>query len=185
MDRSLLPLLAAVWLFACTTAGPPAAAASPRPTAPAPAAPPPITIRPPAEVVLADADTGLPGITVRDRVSLAEAASEQQNQPLALTRYRAWGWVEEAVRGWAGGAQRLDESLVLLTRVDGATQAFQGWAGELSQRSGCPDGLGLDQCAVSSGALVGRVGRYTFRLSGSGVDLEKLAGVQSARIRRP
>jgi hypothetical protein len=136
-------------------------------------------------VILADADVGLPRLSARDHVGLTQAASEQQNQPLALTEYRRWGWVEESARSWGGGPQRVDESLLLVTRVEGASLAFQGWADELGQRSTCPDGLGLDACAVASGGLVGRVGRYTFRLSGAGVDLAKLAGVQAGRIRRP
>jgi hypothetical protein len=183
--RPLLPLLAALCLLACTNSGQPAAAASPSPTATVPPASPAITIRPPADVILADADVGLPRVATRDDVSLPQAASEQQNQPLALTQYRAWGWIVESVRTWGGGSQRVDENLVLLTRVEGASLAFQGWAGELAQRGGCPDGLGLDQCAVGSGVLVGRVDRYVFRLSGSGIDLSKLGGVQTTRILRP
>jgi hypothetical protein len=136
-------------------------------------------------VILADADAGLPRVSTRDDIGLAQAASEQQNQPLALTDYRRWGWIEESVRSWAGGAKKLDESLLLVTRVDGATLAFRGWAGELAQRKGCPDGLGMDECAMGSGGLVGRVGRYVFRLSGAGVDFAKLAEVQAARVRRP
>jgi hypothetical protein len=136
-------------------------------------------------VILADADVGLPRVSARDHLDLTQAASEQQNQPLALTEYRTWGWVEESVRGWGGGAVRVDESLVLLTRVEGASLAYQSWAGELGQRAACPAGLGLDDCAAGAGGLVGRVGRYTFRLSGSGVDLGKLAGAQAAKIRRP
>ena len=135
-------------------------------------------------MILADADASLARVSARDNVTITQAASEQQNQPLALTEYRQWGWVEESQRSWAGGAQRLDESLVLLTRVEGAGLAFEGWAGELTQRAGCPDGLGLDDCAAGSGGLVGRVGRYVFRLSGSGVDLAKLAGRGARRRRR-
>jgi len=136
-------------------------------------------------VILADADVGLPRVATRDDVGLAQAASEQENQPLALTEYRAWGWVEESVRTWGAGSQRLDESLVLLTRVEGATLAFQGWAGELSQRGACADGLGLDACAVGAGVLVAQVDRYVFRFTGAGVDVAKLAALQSGRVRRP
>jgi hypothetical protein len=183
VGRLLPPLLASLCLAACTNSGPPAAAVTPRAPATSPAASPPITTRPPSEVLLADADAGLARVSGRDHVGLAQAASERQNQPLALTEYRRWGWVEESVRSWAGGARRLDESLLLLTRLEGAGLAFQGWAGDLGQRAACPDGLGLDECAEGSSGLVGRVGRYAFRLSGSGVDLEKLAGVQAAKIR--
>ncbi len=185
MGRPLLPLLAALCLLACTPSSPPAIPARPSLPAATPEASPANTTRAPAEVILADADVGLPRASGRDHVGLAQAASEQQNQPLALTEYRLWGWVEESTRSWAGGAQRVDESLLLLTRADGASLAFRGWAGDLEQRATCPDALGLDECAEGSGGVVGRVGRYTFRLAGSGADLEKLAGVQAARVRRP
>ena len=185
MNRLLLPLLASLCLVACTSSSPAAPPASPSPPAPTASPSPAIAIRQPSEVILADAEVGLPRVSARDNVGLNQAASEQQNQPLALTDYRRWGWVDESVRSWAGGARKVDESLLLLTRVDGATLAFQGWAGELAQGAACPDGLGLDQCAAASGGLVGRVGRYVFRFSGSGVDLGKLAAVQAARIRRP
>jgi hypothetical protein len=185
VGRPLLPLLAALCLLACTNSGQPTAAASPNPSPSLPAASPAITIRLPSEVILADADVALPRTAGRDAVSLAQAASEQENQPLALTQYRAWGWVEEATRSWAGGSQRMDESLVLLTRSEGGVLAFQGWAGDLGPRSLCPDSLALDECAVGSNWLVGRVGRYTFRLVGSGANLVKLAGLQAAKIRMP
>jgi hypothetical protein len=136
-------------------------------------------------VILADAEVGLARVSARDNLDLTQAASEQQNQPLALTEYRTWGWVEESVRGWAGGGPRLDESLVLLTWVEGASLAFQGWAGELTQSTACPAGLDLDECAAGSGGLVGRVGPYVFRLSGAGVDLGKLAALQVGKIRKP
>jgi hypothetical protein len=185
VDRLLLPLLASLCLLACTNSTPSAATATPSLPAPTSAPTPAIGARPPAEVILADADVGLPRVSARDHLDLTQAASEQQNQPLALTEYRTWGWVEESVRGWAGGGQRVDGSLVLLTRVEGASLAFQSWAGELGLRTACPAGLGLDECLVGSGGLVGRVGRYTFRLTGTGADLGKLAGSQAARIRRP
>jgi hypothetical protein len=183
--RLLPPLLAALCLLVCTNSSPPSPATTPSPPAPTPTPSPAIPTRPPSDLVLADADVGLARVSARDNVTITQAASEQQNQPLALTEYRQWGWVEESQRSWAGGSQRVDESLALLTRVEGAGLAFQGWAGELTQRSGCPDGPGLDECALGSAALVARVGRYTFRLSGTGVDFTKLAGAQAARIRKP
>ena len=185
MGRLLLPLLASLCLAACTSSSPPVATPTPSPPAATPSPPPAIATRPTSEVILADADVGLPRVSARDNIGIAQAASEQENQPLALTQYRQWGWVEESVRSWSGGPQKVDESLVLLTRLEGATLAFHGWAGELTGRGTCPDGLGLDQCATGSGGLVGRVGRSVFRLSGSGVDLEKLARVQAGRIRMP
>jgi hypothetical protein len=185
VDRLLLPLLASLCLLACSNSTPPASTSTASPPVATSTPSPAIAVRPPAEVILADADTGLPRVSARDKMGLTQAASEQQNQPLALTEYRQWGWVEESTRTWSGGSQHLDESLVLLTRVEGASLAFQGRAGELTQRAACPAGLGLDECALGSGGLVGRVGRYAFRLSGSGVDLVKLAGAQAGRIRRP
>jgi hypothetical protein len=177
--------LASLCLLACSNSTPPAAAATRSPPTGTSTPTPAIATRPPSDVILADADVGLARVSARDHLDLTQAASEQQNQPLALTDYRTWGWVEESVRGWAGGGQRVDESLVLLTRVEGASLAFFGWAGELTQRAACPPGLGLDECAAGSGGLVGRVGPYAFRLVGTGVDLGKLAGVQASRIRRP
>jgi hypothetical protein len=185
VDRLLLPLLASLCLLACTNSAPPVATATPSSPAATSTPTPTIASRPPADLILADADVGLARVSARDHLDLTQAASEQQNQPLALTDYRAWGWVEESVRSWAGGGQRVDESLVLLTRIEGASLAFQGWAAELGQRVVCPAGLGLDDCAAGSGGLVGRVGRYTFRLTGTGADLGKLAGIQAARIRGP
>jgi hypothetical protein len=185
VGRLLLPLLTSLCLAACTNSSPPAASAAPSPPVASPAASPAIATRPPAEVILTDADAGLPRVAARDNVGLAQAASEQENQPLALTEYRQWGWVEESLRSWAGGPQRIDASLLLLTRPEGASLAFQGWAGELAPVAACPGASGLDECAVGPGGVVGRVGRYVFRLSGSGVDLGKLAGVQAGRIRRP
>ncbi len=185
MGRLLLPFLAALCLLGCTNSSPPPPAASPSPPAACPEASPQIATRPPSDLVLADADVGLTRTSSRDNVGLTQAASEQQNQPLALTQYRAWGWVEESTRSWSGGTRRLDESLVLLTRPEGASLAYHGWTGELTQRAACPVGLGLDECSEGGGSLVARVGRYVFRLVGAGVDLEKLAGVQAARIRKP
>jgi hypothetical protein len=172
-------------VVACTSSSPPAPAATPSAPAPSAAPSPAIVTRPPSDLILADAEVGLPRVSARDDVGLNQAASEQQNQPLALTDYRRWGWVEESTRSWSGGARKVDESLLLLTRVDGATLAFQGWSGELAQGGACPDGLGIDECAAGKGGLVGRVGRYAFWFSGTGVDLGRLAGVQATRIRGP
>nr|MDQ6918973.1 hypothetical protein [Candidatus Dormibacteraeota bacterium] len=179
MGRPLLPFLAALCLLACTYSGPPSPAVSPSPPLASPTTSPPIATRPPTNLVLADADVGLAHSSGRDDITLAQAASEQQNQPLALTWYRTWGWVAESTRSWSDGSRRLDESLVLLTRTEGAILAFQGWTGELTQHAACPVGLGLDECAEGSGSLVARVGRYVFRLVGAGVVLENLAAVQA------
>jgi hypothetical protein len=185
VGRLLPPLLASLCLITCSNSPPPAAAVTPSPPAATATPTAAIAARPPSDLILADADAGLPRVSARDHVDITQAASEQQNEPLALTEYRQWGWVEESSRSWAGGAQRVAESLVLLTRPEGASLAFQGWAGELAQGVACPTGLELDECAVGTGGLVGRLGRYVFRLAGSGVDLVKLAGVQAARIRTP
>ncbi|HSP17925.1 MAG TPA: hypothetical protein VLQ79_00310 [Myxococcaceae bacterium] len=183
MARLLLPFLAPLLLAACSNPPPPPAAPTSSPPAASSAPSPAITTRPPAEVILADADAALPPASGRDHVGITQAASEQQNQPLALTEYRHWGWVEESSRTWSAGVLHLDESLLLLTRPEGASLAFQSWAGGLPQRAACRAGLGLEECAEDPGELVGRVGRYTFRLSGPGVDLERLATIQAERIR--
>ena len=141
-------------------------------------------VRPPVEDILGDADVGLPRTGGRDHLTLTQAASEQVNEPLALTNYRAWGWADAVDRSWAG-ARRVDETLVLLTKPEGADLAFRGYAGELTVLSGCPDGFGLDQCAEDGAALVGRLGRYVFRITAGKTDADRLAGVQADRIRRP
>jgi hypothetical protein len=180
----LLPLLlAAACLIACTASPPPAPSPSPSPAPSSAATVAPVLVRPPADDILADADVGLPRIGGRDHLTLTQAASEQVNEPLALTNYRAWGWADAADRTWAG-ARRVDETLVLLTRTEGADLAFRGIAGELKILAPCPDGLGLEQCAEDGASLVGRVGRYVFRITAGKPEADRLAGVQAARIRR-
>ena len=126
----------------------------------------------------------MPHTAGRDHLTLTEAASEQVNEPLALTSYRAWGWTDAADRTWSA-AERVDETLVLLTKAEGANLAFRGYAGELTVLGGCPEGLGVDQCAEDGRSLIGRVGRYVYRITAGKTDAERLAGVQAARIRRP
>lgn len=127
----------------------------------------------------------------RDHLDLAEAASLEQNQPLALTRFRAWGWVDEATRSWGGRSPHLEEALLLLTRSDGAHQAFDDLVSEKLvpplARAACPPGLGLDECAEGASGpdrlLLGRLDVYVIELSGTGVDLDAEAAAQAAKLR--
>jgi hypothetical protein len=151
----------------------------------------PPVVAAPATLILGGTQAGLAANGGRDHLDLAEAASLEQNQPLALTRFRAWGWVDEATRSWGGSPPRLSESLLLLTRADGARQAFgdlvSGGLVTPTPSAPCPAGLGLDQCAQGESTddqvLVARLDRYLIRLDGLGVDLGALAAVQAARLR--
>ena len=183
MRRAFLALLAGAVLAGCTG---PAATPSPSPGAGTRSSPPvQLTVRAPVDDILSDGEVGLARGGGRDHLGLTQAAEEQQNQPLALVRYRAWGWVDEAGRSWVGGPAQVTESLLLLTKVDGARLAFFDQAADL--HSDCPPHLGLDDCAEgrsgSTTALAGRVGPYMFRLDGSGVDVEALVAKQAIKIR--
>jgi hypothetical protein len=176
--------LVAACLLACTPSPPATPAPSPSSSPSATPTAAAIPIRAPVEDILAEAEVGLPRTAGRDHLSLTQAASEQENEPLALTNYRAWGWVDAADRSWAGPGMRVDEKLLLLTRPEGAGLAFQGLAGELASRAVCPTATGVDQCTEDGGVLMGRVGRYVFRIAAAKADLDRLAGLQAARIRR-
>ena len=183
MRRAFLALLAGAVLTVCSG---PAAAPSPTPSARPSSSPSPrVTLRAPVDEILTDADLGLARSGGRDHLGLTQAAEEQQNQPLALVRYRSWGWVDEASRSWGGGSAQVSESLLLLTKVDGARLAFFDFATGL--HSDCPPGLGLDDCAQgrtgTTTSLAGRVGPYVFQIDGSGVDVEALAAKQAIKIR--
>ena len=190
MRRALLAILAGAALAACT--GQAAAPShSPRPTLPSASPAARIVLRAPVADILADEQVGLGRTGGSDHKSLAQAAEEQQNQPLALTRYRAWGWVDQADRSWSGGQTQVSESLLLLTKVGGARLAFSDSADEVRspplEAVGCPPRLGLDDCAEgrngATAQLAGRVGPYVFRLDVTGGDVEALASRQAARIR--
>jgi len=150
-----------------------------------------IALRAPAAEILADDEVGAARTGGFDHESLTQAAEEQQNQPLALIRYRAWGWVDQAARSWSGGSLQVSESVLLLTKLDGARLAFFDYANEVRaqpfQPFACPPSLGLDDCAEArsggSARLAGRVGPYLFRLEVSGGDVEALAAKQAAKIR--
>jgi hypothetical protein len=144
-----------------------------------------VAVRAPAVDLLSGNQAGLPPGAGRDQLSLTEAASLEQNQPLALTRYRAWGWVDEATRAWGDSSHGFDDSLLLLTRVEGAQLAFRSWSGDLVQETPCPASPALDECAQGEGGLVARIDRFLFRLRGSGVDLVAAAARQAEAIRRP
>ncbi len=185
-------LLAVILAVACS--GSPAP--SPSPTAAAtpilsPAAV--VAIRPPSTDILAEDEVGLTLAGGTDHVTITQAAAEQQNQPLALTLYRSWGWIDEAVRAWGDSNRRADEALLLLTKPEGAQRAFQAFAADFVKSPfaavDCPTGLAVDQCREGrSGTLtvmVVRVDRYVFRMQGLKVDLEQLATLQAAKIRKP
>jgi len=150
-----------------------------------------VAVREPATLILDGPQAGLAPAGGRDHLDLAEAASLEQNQPLALTRYRAWGWVDEATRSWGGSPPRLSESLLLVTREEGAREAFSDLisAGLVTPAPSapCPPGLGLDECAQGESTdghvLVGRLDRYLVRFAGPGIDLGALAALQAARLR--
>ena len=152
-----------------------------------------VPIRPPSLDILAENEVGLALAGGTDHVTITQAAAQQQNQPLALTLYRSWGWTDEAVRAWGDSRKRADDALLLLTKPDGAQRAFQAYAADFVKSPfaavDCPAGLVADQCREGkSGALavvVVRVDRYVFRMQGLNVDLEALAALQAARIRAP
>jgi hypothetical protein len=188
--RLLPPVLAALLALSCSPAAP-TTSASPAPSF-SPSAPiPTVVVAPPAAVILDGAQAGLAPNGGSDHLDLAQAASLEQNQPLALTRFRGWGWVDEAMRSWGAGSPSFDERLLLLTRADGARQAFSDlanqWLVPPLNRTACSSGFGLDECAEGSSGghsiLVGRVGTYVVRLDGDGVDLEAEAALQARRLR--
>ena len=185
-------LLAMTLAVACS--GSPAPSPSPSaPTTPASSPAVAVPIRPPSLDILAENEVGLTLAGGTDHVTVTQASAQQQNQPLALTLYRSWGWTDEAVRAWGDSRKRADDALLLLTKPDGAQRAFQAYAADVVKPPfaavDCPAGLAADQCREGkSGALtvvVVRVDRYVFRMQGLNIDLEALAALQAARIRRP
>ena len=175
-------LAGAFLLAACSPSG-----SAPRPvTSPSPSASPtapPIAVGPPADRILAGPQAGLAVTGGRDHLDLTEAASEQQNQPLALTTYRSWGWVDEASRSWGSPAMHLEEALLLVTEEQGARQAFADLARtKVANPRPCPP-LGFDDCAEDGSVLVARSGVYLVVLTGKGVDLEAEARLQAERLR--
>ncbi len=178
--------------FACSggpTPSPSPSAAETPTSSPAAAVP----IRPPSLDILAENEVGLTLAGGTDHVTITQAAAEQQNQPLALTLYRSWGWTDEAVRAWGDSRRRADDALLLLTKPDGAQRAFQAFAADLVKAPfaeiDCPAGLVADQCREGKGGgltvVVVRVDRYVFRMQGLNVDLEQPAALQAAKIRKP
>lgn len=153
--------------------------------------PPAVVVAPPFERVLDGPRAGLAANGGRDHLDLAEVASLEENQPLALTRFRSWGWVDEATRSWGGQSPHFDESLLLLTRLEGAHQAFDDLVSEKLVpplvRASCPAGLGVDECAEGASGpnrlLLARLDVYVIELSGTGVDLEAEAAAQAAKLR--
>ena len=191
MRALFLAVLVAVAGVACGGAA--AVAPTPSPSGPAPSPTFSIDPRAPFRDILTLNEVGMPPLGGADHVTLEQAASEQQNQPLALTEYRAWGWVDETTRAWGGDATRADEALLLLTQPEGAGASFRYYSNQLLKpplaAGACPADLGLDECAEGSSGnqsvLVGRIDRYVMRFQGIGVDLHRLARLQVARIRVP
>ena len=176
-----------------STAAPPSPSINPSPNSrSATARPTPLAHRPAASAILEDGAVGLPRVAGRDHVGLAQAAEEQQNQPLALTRYRSWGWLDQATRTWSSGDRRVEEELVVLTSEQGARLAFFDSTSGGLPGSECSAELHVDDCRKTGDAaasnLVARLGPYLFRLKGTRLelaDLTALGAAQSARLRRP
>ena len=128
-----------------------------------------------------------------DHVSLAQAAEQEQNQPLALTRFRSWGLIEEATRSWGDGTGQADEVLLLLTREEGASLAYGHLSAEAVaapfQAAACPVAIRADECAEGrsggTAVIVARLGNYVFRFQVRSADAERLAALQAGRIRLP
>lgn len=181
----LAPLVLTVLLIAAACQpGAPAKKPSPPPS-PSASPSPALAIRPPYQDLLGPDQVGLSPVSGADHVSKELAAEQQTNQPLALNQYSAWGWVDEATRVYGSGPKHLELAILLLSSPEGAEAAFAAWADALGGRQLCPKGLALDDCALSSSAIVGRIGPYVFRLAGAGVDVIALAGEQAAAIRKP
>ena len=139
-------------------------------------------IREPASLILDAADVGLPRTGGADHVSAGEAAHLEQNQPLSLTRYERWGWIDEATSDFGIAPRNVHLDLLLLSRGEGAELAYAAW-----QTGGiaCPAGIAVDDCSVDPGRqLVARVGPYVFRIVTAG-DAGVLATKQAAKIRAP
>jgi len=182
-----LAVLAAL-LVACQSQ--PHAAPTPRPSA-APTPTPLLVVRAPADAVLADADVGLPLTASRDHLTAAEAARDTPNQVLALETYSGWGWIEASTRTWSGGGRQASETVLLSVRAEGASRAFEIWAGDAGRApyaaSNCPAAIvGLDECRIGLAGdralVVGRLGPEVFRLETAGLDAPALAARQAARL---
>lgn len=148
----------------------------------------PLAHRAAATAILADGQVDLARIGGRDHVGLTQAAEEQVNQPLALTRYRTWGWVDEATRQWAAGERRLEAELLTLTSEAGARLAYSEWPAANAGALPCPPGLVADQCRLSGDGtladLVARLGPYVFHLRGARLGLDELAAAAAAQLAR-
>lgn len=178
-------------LVACDAAGtpaspaPPAVSASPLPVAT------PVRLRAPAAAILDEAAVGLARNAARDHLGAAEAAGSEPDQVDALQVYYSWGWVEASTRSWAGGGRRVDDTVLLSVRAQGAQRAFVFWSGaaELAPFTGqpCPTSIaGLDQCRLGTGdgrsIVVGRLDAEVFRITATGLDAAALAAVQASRL---
>jgi hypothetical protein len=139
-----------------------------------------VPIREPASLILGAADVGSARTGGADHVSAGEAAHLEQNQPLSLTRYERWGWIDEATADFGAAPHAVHLDLLLLSRDEGAELAYAAW-----QTGGvaCPADIAADDCSIDPGRqLVARVGPYVFRIATAG-DASLLAMKQAARIR--
>ena len=170
--------VAGAWILGCSIAAAPAASPSPSLFARAT----PVPIREPALLILGVADVGLPRTGGADHLSAGEAAHLEQNQPLSLTQYERWGWIDEATRDFGAAPSAIHLDLLLLSRDEGAELAYGAWQ---TGGAACPRGIAADDCSVDPGRqLVARVGPYVFRIATAG-DAGPLAAKQAARIRSP
>lgn len=166
MRELLVVVLAAA--TGCATGGPTAAPSPARPVPSVRATP--LPHRPAAAAILGDGEVELARVGGRDHVGLTQAAEEEENQPLALSRYRAWGWLDEATRQWAAGDRRLELEVLTLTNESGARLAYSQWPAATAAPAQCPAEIGADQCRLTADAgradLVAQVGPYVFHLRG-------------------
>ncbi|MDQ6692322.1 MAG: hypothetical protein M3Z13_06100 [Candidatus Dormibacteraeota bacterium] len=154
--------------------------------------PGPLPHRAAAIVILEDGAVPLPRVAARDHVGLTQAAEEQENQPLALTRYRRWGWLDEATRTWVSGERRLSEELIVLTGVPGARHAFLDLASSTGAGVDCAAQLLSEDCLMivnGQGAdLVAQLGPFVFHFRAEHLEASEMtafAAAQTARLKQP
>jgi hypothetical protein len=182
MSRALIvPAFVLCLLAACGQQARPAAA---RPASPSILAQPPpdVRLRPASEAILSDGVVGAARRGGHDHLTAEQAASEQPDQGAALAEYAGWGWLDGASRTWSSA----DETLVITARPDGASRAFDFWAGGSASRCSATAMAGLDDCRLSvSGdraVVVGRLASAVFRLQCPAPAAERLAAAQAAAL---
>jgi hypothetical protein len=191
MRRGLIPAVL-LWALAalatdCSPAG------SPPPPAPAPAAASPPPRQPaPATAILDASQVGLPLSAAEDGITPAQAANEVPDAADALPLFDSWGWLVESRRDFGRGAARVEVTVLLTLRLDGAESAFALLAQETAVppliTGACGAGVpAADQCSLGQGQghqlVVGRVGTEVFEVSTAGAGAVALAALQAARLR--